>query len=149
MDILQHFETVGERGYFRPKGSVSLVQAVAMIDAALEFACTRGLRAVVVNVTELTGFASPSVVERYDLMTQWAYTVRGRARVAVVARPELIDPEGFDVMVAANRGLVVEVFESEADALVWLERKANARARHRGVPSSRTPAGGPDREAWS
>ena len=59
MDTWTDFEVVGERGYFRPRGSVSLDQAVNMIDAALRVARTRGLREMVVNVTGLTGFVSP------------------------------------------------------------------------------------------
>ena len=123
MDALQHFETVGKRGYFRPRGSVSLAQAVAMIDAALGFACARGLREVVVNVTGLSGFASPPVSERFYFIMRWATTIHGRVRLAVVVRPEFIDPERFGVTVAVNRGLEAEVFVSEADAIAWLERK--------------------------
>ena len=129
MDALNDFEIVGDRGYFRPSGSVSLDQGVKLIDAALRVACTRGLREVVVNVTGLTGFASPSVVNRYSFIKQWARIARGRVRLALVARPEHIDPEKFGVTVAANHGLDANVFVSEADAIVWLDRKPQARER--------------------
>ena len=129
MDALTDFEIVGDRGYFRPSGSGSLDQAVKMIDAALRVACTRGLREVVVNVTGLTGFASPSVGTRYTFIQQWARIAGGRVRLALVARPEHIDPEKFGVIVAANRGWDANVFVSEADALVWLEGKPQARDR--------------------
>jgi hypothetical protein len=127
VDTPNYFETVEERGYFRPAGSVSLDQGAEMIDAALRFARARGLREVVVNVTGLTGFASPALFKRYSFVRQWAETVRGRVRLAIVARPELIDRERFGVTVARNRGLMADVFVSEADAIEWLERKPNAR----------------------
>ena len=129
MDALTDFEMVGERGYFRLRGAVSLEQGRQIIDAALRDARTQGLREVVVNVTELTGFGSLSVVNRYALMRQWARTASGRVRMALVARPEHLDPEKFSVTVAANRGFDVNVFVSEADAIVWLDRKAQARER--------------------
>lgn len=80
MDTLNDFEIVGERGYFRPTGSVSLDQAVKMIDAALRDARTRGLREVAVNVTGLTEVASPSVITRYTFIRQWATGARSPAR---------------------------------------------------------------------
>ena len=98
-----------------------------MIDAALRVARTRGLREVVVNVTGLTGFASPSVGTRYAFIKQWARTARGRVRLALVARPEHIDPEKFGVTVAANRGWDADVFVTEADAIGWLDGKPRAR----------------------
>lgn len=127
MDALTDFEIVGERGYFRPSGSVSLDQAVEMIDAALRFARARGLREVVVNVTGLAGFASPAVSTRYSFTQQWASIAGGRVRLALVARPEHIDPEKFGVTVALNRALDANVFATEADAIEWLDGKPNAR----------------------
>jgi hypothetical protein len=41
-------------------------------------------------------------------------------RLAVVARPEMIDPHQFGVTVAANRGLVSNIFTAEAEAIAWL-----------------------------
>ena len=114
------FEIVRGRGYFRPRGAVSLAQAVEMVDAALEFACGQGLRAVVVDVTGLTGFASPTAAQRFFFIHQWAQTVHGRARVSVIARPEFLDPRRFGNTVAANMGFEAQVFESEAEAVAWL-----------------------------
>ena len=41
-------------------------------------------------------------------------------RVAIVAPPEMIDPEKIGVTVATNIGFVSEVFTSEEEALTWL-----------------------------
>ena len=125
MDALTNFEMAGGRGYFRPSGAVTLDQVVDMIDAALAFARAQGLHEVVVNVTALTGFAAPTVLERYRFSSRWASTVGGRVRVALVACPELIDPQRFGVTVAANRGMAGNVFVSEADAVAWLDHKPN------------------------
>jgi hypothetical protein len=38
----------------------------------------------------------------------------------MVVRPEMMDPDNFEVTVARNRGLMGNVFDSEKDALAWL-----------------------------
>jgi hypothetical protein len=45
----------------------------------------------------------------------------GAVRIAVVAKPEMIDPHMFGITVANNRGLISDAFTSEADALAWLK----------------------------
>jgi hypothetical protein len=41
-------------------------------------------------------------------------------KVAVVARPERVDPERFAEMVAQNRGINLRIFTSVEDATEWL-----------------------------
>jgi hypothetical protein len=41
-------------------------------------------------------------------------------KLAMVVRPEMVDPDNFEVTVARNRGLMGNVFDSEKDALAWL-----------------------------
>ena len=48
----------------------------------------------------------------------------GALRVAIVARPELIDPQKTGVLMAQNRGVNGDVFEHEADALAWLDAES-------------------------
>jgi hypothetical protein len=50
--------------------------------------------------------------------------------VALVARPELIDPQKIGVLMAQNRGVLGDVFTNEADALLWLD----------GLPASKRSA---------
>jgi uncharacterized protein (DUF2384 family) len=40
--------------------------------------------------------------------------------VAVVCRPEYIDPQKFGIKVATSLGMVADVFESEGEAADWL-----------------------------
>jgi hypothetical protein len=42
-------------------------------------------------------------------------------RVAVVARPELIDPQKIGVLMAQNRGVNGDVFSTESAAIAWLD----------------------------
>jgi hypothetical protein len=41
----------------------------------------------------------------------------------MVARAEMIDPEKFGVTVAANRGLVSNIFTTELEARAWLHAR--------------------------
>ena len=68
----------------------------------------------------LTGFQPPNVIERYYFINEWAKASGHSVHVAVVAYPEMIDPEKFGVTVATNIGFVCDVFTSEEQALAWL-----------------------------
>jgi hypothetical protein len=41
----------------------------------------------------------------------------------MVARAEMIDPRKFGVTVAANRGLMSDIFTTEAEARAWLDAR--------------------------
>ena len=106
---------------------MSLAEAVACVDAALAYTRARGIKELMVNGILVTGFDPPSLSERYFFVEKWALTAGGAVRVAMVLRPEMIDPEKFGVTVAFNRRLVTDVFVDEAAALVWLNRRVASR----------------------
>ena len=115
-----HLEVVDGRGYFRPIGSMSLEAAAELVTVALAHARAKGIKELLVNATGITGFPPPTLSERYFIVENWARVVRGAVRVAIVLRPEYIDPQKFGVTVAFNRRLIADVFELEAPALAWL-----------------------------
>ena len=115
-----HLEVVDGRGYFRPIGSMSLEAAAELVTVALAHARAHGIKELLVNATGLTGFPPPTLSERYVIVENWARVARGAVRVAIVLRPEYIDPNKFGVTVAFNRRLVADVFEVEEPALAWL-----------------------------
>jgi hypothetical protein len=115
-----HFEVVEGRGIFRPKGRMSLEAAAEQVTAAIAHARAHGIKELFVNATGLTGFGPPNLSERYFIVDNWARVARGAIRLAMVVRPEFIDPQKFGVTVALNRRFIVDVFELEAPALAWL-----------------------------
>jgi hypothetical protein len=123
VDAPGRFEVQGSRACYRPAASVALGEAVELIDRAIAFARDQGLDESLVDITGLTGFDPPTLAERYSLIQQWAETAAGRLRLAMVARPEMVDPQKFGVTVAANRGLVADVFTSEPEAEAWLDAR--------------------------
>lgn len=109
------------RGLYRPVGSVSFDEAVALVRAAIATARRNQVRHLLVNTTALTGFPSPDTFERFLAAVAWAEESSASVHLAVVARAEMIHPQKFGVRVAANRGLVANIFTSEVEACAWLD----------------------------
>src|SRR5262245_48007187 len=120
MDALQFFKIVEGHAVFRPSGKVPLREAAALITAAIRVARDKAIRQLLIVTSGWTELPSPSVSERYEFAKEWAEAAESSIRIAVVARPELIDHEKFGVTVARNRGLIADVFTSEEEALAWL-----------------------------
>jgi hypothetical protein len=116
----EHFDVAGDQGYFRPAGTMSLGEVVKLVDDALAFARREGVRKLLVDTRAVYGFDSPCLADRYGFIGKWAFTINGAVRLALVARPEMIDPNKFGVTVAANRGATADVFASETEATAWL-----------------------------
>ena len=93
-----------------------------MVTAALAYARVHGIKELVVNASSLTGFKSPSLSKRYFMVEKWARVNDGAVRLAMVVRPEMIDPQKFGVTVAVNRRLTGDLFESEVAAVAWLDK---------------------------
>jgi len=118
-----------EAGYalYRPVGRVSFDEVIARVRAAIAVACSKQAADLLVDTTALTGFPPPDTFQRFVAVTAWAEEARGRLRMAMVARAEIIDPKRFGVTVAANRGLVSNIFTTEAEARAWLEAQRDPR----------------------
>ena len=132
MKVMDHFEQVGTRGFYRPVGQVSFEQAVDMIADGIRAARELGLADMLANTTGLTGFTPPSVFARHSMALKWAQSAGASMRVALVARPELIDPQRIGVLMYQNRGGNGDVFTNETEALAWLDARLG--------PGQRTPS---------
>jgi len=136
-----HFEIIEGRAFYRPVGTVLLGEAVDMVSNAIVYARMKGASTLLVNVSALSGLALPNMIERYFLIEKWAAAASRRVRVGVVAPAEMIHPKKFGVAVAANRGLVADIFVSEAEAQVWLDSSS-------GSGQDAAMAGHHDRPGW-
>jgi CheY-like chemotaxis protein len=117
-----HF-TLGEgHALYRPVGSVSFEKAVTLVRSAIAAAKRRKIKDLLVNMTGLTGFAAPDTFQRFLMAVEWADEARLGVRLAMVAREEMIHPQKFGVLVAANRGMVSNVFPTELEARAWLTK---------------------------
>ena len=132
MRTMKEFEQVGSRGFYRPNAKVTFEQAVDMVAEAMTLARELGLADLLVNTTGFTGFPPPSVFARYAMATKWVQSAGATLRTAVVARPELIDPQKIGALMVQNRGAIGDVFSSEPEALLWLDARLG--------PGQRTPS---------
>lgn len=121
MDIQEPFEMVGEVAVFRPTGEVSLEEAVQLVTTAITHARDRRIRRLMAVVTNLTGFESPDLGQRYWMVNEWAMAANGTLSLAVVAKPEHIDPQRVGALIAEQAGFTSYAFESEKEALAWLQ----------------------------
>jgi hypothetical protein len=124
MNEPEHFEVTNSCAFYRPDGKVRLHEAIRLVTEAIALTRERKIPRLLVNITGLTGFPSPNLADRYFILREWADAAKGSLRLALVARPEMIDPEKFGVTVAGNAGLTAEVFTSESEALIWLNEEA-------------------------
>lgn len=112
----------GSRAVYRPDGFVTFDEAVTRVRTAIRVARSGGAKDLLVDTTGLTGFSSPDTFQRFLAAVAWAEQAAGRLRLAMVARPEMIDPKKFGVTVARNRGLISNIFTSDTEARHWLDK---------------------------
>jgi hypothetical protein len=123
MSTIEHFEIVGKRGFYRPQGKASYDLAVEMVYEAIKHARSLGLASLLVNTTGLAGITPPTIFGRHALAVKWAEAAGSGLHVALVARPELVDPEKIGVVMAQNRGVSGDVFTTEVAAHAWLDSR--------------------------
>lgn len=116
----EYFEVVESHCCYRPTGHGPLLEAAGKIIEAIHFSRKQGLRNLLIDTTNWTGHASPDTVERFTVAEAFSEAARSSVKLAMVVRPELMDPDKFEVTVATNRGMKGNVFDSEKDALAWL-----------------------------
>lgn len=129
MKELDGFVVEEGRGLYRPVGTVPFDEAVALVRAAIETARSHRVRDLLVDTTALSGFPSPTTFQRFLAAVSWSDEAKGGVRLAMVAKEEMIDPQKFGVTVAINRGLVSNIFTTEATARAWLDARPPARER--------------------
>jgi hypothetical protein len=123
MNTIEHFETIGKRGFYRPKGKVSFELGVEMVAQAMKHARALGLDSLLIDTRGFTGLTPPSIFGRHALAVQWAEAAGAHLHVAVVAREDMIDPDRIGVIMAQNRGASGNVFANEVAALAWLDSR--------------------------
>jgi hypothetical protein len=120
MNMADYLEVKAGIGEFRPRGECALVEAVDLITEAIAYCGNGRIDKLLVVTTGLVRVSIPTLVDRFLMVEEWARKSNGVVVVAMVASPEYIHPQKFGVTVAADFGLVADIFTSESDALRWL-----------------------------
>ncbi|OAI42201.1 hypothetical protein AYO41_04660 [Verrucomicrobia bacterium SCGC AG-212-E04] len=121
MEELDGFVIEEGRGLYRPVASVSFDGAVILVRAAIAAARKNELRDLLVDTTTLTGFSSPDRFDRFLAAVAWSEESKGSVRLAMVAKAEMIHPQKYAVTIAADLGLVSNIFTTEEKARAWLD----------------------------
>jgi hypothetical protein len=120
MKAPMHFEVMHGYGCYRLSGQGPLAEAAGKVIEAITFAREQRMHNLLIDTTNWTGHQSPNTLERYTWAQAFAETAGSTVKLAMVVRPEMVDPDNFEVTVARNRGLVGNVFDSDKEALAWL-----------------------------
>ncbi len=125
--LLMDFEKIGDIAAVRLVGKVTHAEMVQQVKAVFVAAREQGVRKLMVVTAGLTGFKMGSVAERYFYINEWVQAAGGAMIVAIVTRPERIDPQRFGTLVAENLGVTSNTFTSEEEAIVWLQNPPRSR----------------------
>jgi len=120
MNLPEHFHLSAEYISYRPQLEVTFAQVIDLCSNAISFARLHDIKFLLVDTTRLTGFGPPNTLERFEFADRCATAAEGKTKVAFLAKPEMIDPKGFGLAVARNRGFWTGIFASEHDASRWL-----------------------------
>jgi hypothetical protein len=120
MKAPEHFEVMEGSCCYRLSGHGPLAEAARKVIEVITYSREQGMRKLLIDTTGWTGHASPHTLERFNVALAFAEAASSAVKLAMVVRPELMDPEKFEVTVATNRGMLGNVFDSEKDALAWL-----------------------------
>ncbi|MGH8184474.1 MAG: hypothetical protein ACREPH_12525 [Rhodanobacteraceae bacterium] len=115
-------------------GQQQLQDGVHRIADAITRTKVAGLDKLLVDIRCITGVEPPSVDARLWLMGEWARAGRGSVRVAMVTRPEFIEPDRFGIAAGLNAGFSSNVFESEDRALDWLLGRRGTQSSDKASP---------------
>lgn len=110
-------EMLDDIAVVRPRGCMTLEQAIPRITAAIGAARAQGVRKLLLVTTQLEGLRAPGDGTRVFMSREWAVAAGGTVSIAVVARPEMIDSQRIGIVVPNGFGASAEVFTLEADAL--------------------------------
>jgi hypothetical protein len=125
MSLPEYFEVVEGIAYYRPVASVSFPEATALLLRAVDACNEIGAKKILIDTRRLIGFKIPTTVQRFNFAEQLSDHSDGIA-ISFLAQQEMIDPEHFGMLVATNRGVLTNVFPSEADAMSWLHASSAA-----------------------
>ncbi len=120
MDLHIDVELQGGLMSVTARGNLTFDATLRLLKQVCDTAAEKQIKKILVNSLAVDG--DLTTLERYQLGVEIAAYIMQRqknTRLAFVGQPPQMD--GFGVRVAQNRGMTVEVFPSEQEALNWLD----------------------------
>ncbi len=94
---------------------------IGLASRAVAYCRERGIERLLLDGRGVTGFGPLDAAARFRLGDELAHAAGAAVKVAMVVRPEFLNPDRFGITVARNRGLFANGFASEAEAVAWLK----------------------------
>jgi hypothetical protein len=116
MGSLPGFEVKDAYALFRPSGRASVESFLALIESAVRACQSEGVTKMLLDARKLE-HPPLTTHQIFAFATGLAAFWDRRIRLAIVSRPDQMDPERFGRLVAGNRGLHFSSHLDEADAL--------------------------------
>jgi len=115
-------------GYLEARflGAFAVARFNRQSEAASQACRERKLKKLLVDLLRLQG--NLSTLERYEIAS-YAVRVSAGLMVALLVVPAFLDPNKFGIMVAQNRGLIVDAFTERQKAIDWLQTDGTSRNR--------------------
>jgi hypothetical protein len=120
MDTPENFQMQEGYACYRPVRQASFSELGSLIGPVFRYCYDHQIKHLLLDARQVTGFQPPSVLERYNLASEMAHLATGYLKIALLVHKEMMDPRRPGVTVARNRGLNLEAFGSEPEALAWL-----------------------------
>lgn len=105
---------------YRHSGRMTFTEARGQGGAAVAYCREQKIRRLLIDATGLQFPEPPGQLDRFDLGTALAQAGQSAVKVAIVARPEMLDPQRLGAVVARNRGMLAQSFDNYEVALAWL-----------------------------
>jgi hypothetical protein len=130
---LEHFEQKNGYAVFCPVGEFSFDEVAELMSRAVLHCRKEKIDKLLIISTGVSGFHPPGISDRFNFAERISFNAASLVKIAHVASPEWVNSGKFGVMVAKNRGLDAENFQTESAALEWLlgRRKINVRPSNR------------------
>jgi hypothetical protein len=119
MELHSHIEIRGQILLVTAEGDAAFDAVLRIFKLVFDSAKEKGINKILVNTLAVNGKLTTE--ERYRLAVELAEYLKQRnmkPRVAIVGVPPTMD--GFGVLVAQNRDVTTQAFDTERAALNWL-----------------------------
>jgi hypothetical protein len=115
-----NFNIRSEYGYVCLEGERSLRSTVELVKEAIRYSRERKIYKLLVDATEVWGYAPPSFIERFLVTEELAEEASGVVKMAVALCLDLIDPANSGATVAQRTGLAAQLFQTKDEGARWL-----------------------------
>ncbi len=111
----------GKRAVYTLSGTHLPDFAADCVTQALEICRVEGVSELVADLHDVTPSEEVGLGSRAFYIREWHRASNGSVRLAVVVKPELIDPKKFGETFAQSIGLQARAFTTVAEAVAWLD----------------------------